>query len=84
MQSHDDNHSAWTGDTWKAWTKYRASSIFETYTFNFDFGVGVIDTAVPDTAAKGPALQQAGTMSYGEMTYAFLNKNRVELLNLVD
>lgn len=75
-------NGCWTGDTYKAWVKYRAESPYFTYTIDTDWGVGVIDTK------KSAILHgDLGYLRYLEEIYSMqwdlFDKNRKELLNLI-
>jgi hypothetical protein len=65
--------SNWTGDCWKAWVKLKTErSDLQMCVVDTDYGCGII------TRGKQELIKVKK-----ELTYDFLNKNRVELLNLI-
>jgi Methyltransferase domain len=70
-----DGTSTWNGTVWKAWAKLRMSRPDLTmFVVDTDWGVGVITRGEQETAA--PATDD-------ELTFDYLDTNRVALLNLI-
>lgn len=67
------DYGSWTGDCWKSFVYLRSTrSDLEMFVIDTDFGVGII--------RKGH--QQLIEITE-ELTYEYLEKNRIELLNLI-
>jgi hypothetical protein len=67
---------AWTGDVWKAITLLRTRNDLQVFTLDSDWGIGIITKGKPESVLH---LDRAAIEA---MTYADLEKNRYELLNL--
>lgn len=81
-----DGKNAWTGDVWKAWVKFRFNTKYLTYTYNTDFGIGIIDTSktISDDEPLPIMLVYVGNKEYSQMRYREFDQNRDELLKLVE
>lgn len=69
----------WNGDVWKSIVKFRKSSSYlkyNTFVINDDEGLGVIEFNKIGKELKKEIPE--------ELTYDFLESNRIELLNLID
>ncbi|MBM3297270.1 MAG: class I SAM-dependent methyltransferase [Candidatus Aminicenantes bacterium] len=74
MQVVPQSQEEWTGDVWKAWVKLRATRFdLRMFVVDVDYGCGVIRRRKPDTMR-----------TRGDMPYAVFDKNRRDLLNLID
>lgn len=72
----------WTGDTYKAWLKYRAESPYLTYTIDTDWGVGVIDTK-KSAIIHGDLGYMIHLDEIYNIQWEGFNSKRIELLNLI-
>jgi len=80
MQIRDvDNPTIWTGDVWKAFTKYRTTTKYFTCTVDTDYGCGIIDTSSNDLSYIPELL----STEYEDMSYESLIENRKGYLGLV-
>lgn len=65
----------WNGNVWKAFAKFRMTRTdLSMHVINIDHGLGIIKTGVQDIYIPNTE----------DIDYCFLNKNRNELLNLID
>lgn len=66
-------NALWTGDVWKAWSWYRMHrEDLSMYVIDVDLGCGVVEKGIQKCFPKTDVLD-----------YAFLAKNKTELLNLI-
>ncbi|MDR6569911.1 Predicted O-methyltransferase YrrM [Chitinophaga ginsengisegetis] len=67
---------AWTGDVWKSIAMLRTRKDLQVFTIDSDWGIGVITKGTPESVldVSIPAIEA--------MSYADLEKNRYELINL--
>ena len=69
----------WNGDVWKSIVKFRknfSSDVYNTFVINADEGLGVIENNTPGNPLNLDIPK--------DLTYDFFNKNRKELLNLLE
>jgi hypothetical protein len=69
----------WNGDVWKSIVKFRknfSSDIYNTFVINADEGLGVIENNTPGNPLNLDIPK--------DLTYDFFDKNRKELLNLLE
>jgi hypothetical protein len=72
-----DGRKTWNGTVWKAWVKLRATRPdLSMRVVDMDHGCGVIRPGSQDT-------YEAPTLDYAAMDYTFLERNRINALNLV-
>lgn len=69
-------NGCWTGDTYKAVLKFQENFDYVFYTYDFDWGVGVITKEI-DIKANDKDFYKKGFEDWN-----FFNKNRKKLLNL--
>lgn len=67
----------WTGDTWKAAVKFRATQPHDLYTVDTDWGVGVITPSRINDSPINPLVYLASDY------WPEFDEHRVELLNLI-
>jgi hypothetical protein len=72
-----DGVADWSGTTWKAWVKLRATrSDLTMRVVDIDHGCGIIQRGSQEPAS-------VASVEYGELEYAFLEARRADVLNLV-
>lgn len=77
MQRVPRETGEWTGDCWKAWAHFRMSNKnLDMKVVNTDYGLGII--------RRGRQKVFSSSVSVGEMTYAFFNHHKQDLMNIID